>query len=125
MAHLSLLSLAKEAAQGPTIVAESFLALGFMKIKNYYWAHFITLVLYSATTLLFLYFLFKTKLIPRWLSGWGLVAISIVFIASWLNIFGMHTGEYPYMHNGIHMIVLTIWLTVKGFTENRLLPDTA
>ncbi|MEO0572103.1 MAG: DUF4386 domain-containing protein [Bacteroidota bacterium] len=124
IAHLSLLSMAREAEQASNSINESFGTLGTLKVKDYIWAHFITLVLYTSATLIFFYFLFKTKLIPRFLSGWGLLAIGIVFIASWLNIFGVYTGEYPYMHNGIHMITLTIWLTVKGFKENPLLQNT-
>lgn len=121
IAHLSLLSIGQEAERGTDFMTENFRALGFLKVMDYFWAHFITLVLYSSATLLFFYFLFKTKLIPRFLSGWGLLAIAGVFIASWLNIFDVYTGEYPYMHNGIHMITLTVWLTVKGFRENNAL----
>ncbi|MEM1337416.1 MAG: DUF4386 domain-containing protein [Bacteroidota bacterium] len=124
IAHLSLLSIGKEAAQASTSMNGNFRELGFLKVKDYIWAHFITLILYTSATLIFFYFLFKTKLIPPFLSGWGLLAVSIVFIASWLNIFGISTGEYPFMHNGIHMIVFTIWLTVKGFRESALSTNT-
>ena len=124
IAHLSLLSIAGEAEQTSNTMGQNFRALGFLKVKDYIWAHFITLVLYTTATLIFFYFLFKTKLIPRFLSVWGLVAISIVFIASWLNIFGIRTGEYPYLQNGLHMILLTIWLAFKGFNENSLVPNT-
>jgi len=124
IAHLSLLSVGQEAELGRGFTTENFKALGVLKVMDYFWAHFITLVLYSSATLLFFLFLFKTNLIPRFLSGWGLLAIGMVFIASWLNIFDISTGEYPYMHNGIHMIVLTIWLTVKGFKESTPSADT-
>jgi len=118
ISHLSLLSIGKEAEQGSSFMTENFRALGFLKVKDYTWSHFITLILYSSATSLFFYYLFKTKLIPRILSGWGLIAMGIVFTASWLNIFGINTTEYPFMHNGLHMITLTFWLTVKGFKES-------
>ncbi len=120
LSHLSLLSLAKEAQGTSGTVLQNFNALGFLKIKDYIWSHFITLVLYASATILFFYFLFKTKLIPSALSIWGLIAISIVFTASWLNIFGISPTEYPFMHNGLHMIALTTWLSIKGFNENQL-----
>ena len=124
IAHLSLLALGKEAGQSSISTIENFKALGFLKVQDYIWAHFVTLVLYTSATLVFFYFLFKTKLVPRFLSVWGLIAIGVVFVASWLNIFGIYTGEYPFMHNGVHMILLTTWLTIKGFREGALLPNT-
>lgn len=118
--HLSLFALAKEAGQESIATIAHFKAFGFLKVQDYIWAHFITLVLYTSATLIFFYYLYKTKLVPRLLSVWGLVAVGVVFIASWLNIFGLHTGEYPFMHNGVHMIVLTIWLTIKGFKQGSV-----
>ena len=120
IAHLSLLALAKEAGQESLASTAHFRALGFLKVQDYIWAHFITLVLYTSATLIFFYYLYKTKLVPRLLSVWGMIAVGMVFIASWLNIFGLNTGEYPFMHNGVHMIVLTVWLTIKGFKEGPL-----
>lgn len=118
LSHLSLLSISKEAEGASSSMAENFRALGFLKVKDYIWSHFITLVLYSSATSIFFYYLFKTKLIPRFLSGWGLLAMGIVFTASWLNLFGIYTTEYPFMHNGLHMITFTTWLTIKGFKES-------
>ena len=117
LSHLSLLSLSQEAQGASDAAIENFRALGFLKVKDYIWSHFMNLILYSSATALFFYYLFKTRLIPRFLSGWGLLAMGLVFTASWLNLFDVSLGEYPFIHNGLHLITFTTWLVVKGFKE--------
>ncbi|WP_350285117.1 DUF4386 domain-containing protein [uncultured Croceitalea sp.] len=121
LSHLSLLSLAQEALNSSTHDIEQFQLLGLAKVKDHLWSHFMVLILYSSSTLLFFYYLFKTKLVPRILSAWGMVAMIIVFTASWLNIFDLYVGMYPFFHNGLHMIVFTFWLLIKGFSPNKQL----
>lgn len=71
--------------------------------------------------LMYYYILFRTKLIPRWLSIWGLVAIVALLATALLTLFD---GE-PYSISGTLLIlavpialqemVLAVWLIVKGF----------
>lgn len=121
LSHLSLLSLAQEALNSSTHNIEQFQLLGLAKVKDYLWSHFMVLILYSSSTFLFFYYLFKTKMVPRILSVWGMVAMIIVFTASWLNIFDQYVGMYPFLHNGLHMMVFTFWLLIKGFSPNKQL----
>lgn len=69
---------------------------------------------------------FQTRLIPRWLSVWGLVAIVALLAAALLTVFD---GE-PYSVSGnlivlalpiaLQEMVLAIWLIVKGFNASAL-----
>ncbi len=121
LSHLSLISLAKEALHSSTHNIEQFQLLGLAKVKDYLWSHFMVLILYSSSTFLFFYYLFKTKMVPRLLSAWGMVAMVIVFTASWLNVFDQNVGMYPFFHNGLHMMVFTLWLLTKGFSKGNKL----
>ncbi len=69
--------------------------------------------------LLLYYILFKGKLIPVWLSMWGLIGNTLIMIASFLLLFKLIeviSTEYGIMTLPLvfQEIVLAIWLIVKG-----------
>jgi len=75
----------------------------------------------------FLYYIafFRSRLIPRWLSGWGIVAIGLLATASVLALFaGRPVTDYVPMALPIFFqeMVLAVWLIAKGFSPVR---DTA
>ncbi|WP_133248443.1 DUF4386 domain-containing protein [Flagellimonas aquimarina] len=122
ISHLSLLSLSKEFVIAEGADTGYFSTLGLLLIEEYFWAHFMSLMLFATAAFSLYYFLFQTKLVPRFLSVWGMVAISLVFLASWLNIFEVNTSFYFYSQNGIFMVVFMGWLIAKGFNPNEAIP---
>ncbi|MEW7293008.1 DUF4386 domain-containing protein [Aquimarina sp. 2304DJ70-9] len=115
--HFSLLSLSQEFVQGNVSDPTYFNMLGFLKFEEYYWAHFLILIVYSSGAALFYYLLYKVKLIPRLLSAWAFIAVTIVFIVTWMQIFDYSVSFVFYLQNGVHFIVISIWLIVKGFNS--------
>jgi len=72
--------------------------------------------------LLLYYILFKGKLIPVWLSMWGLFGNTLIMIASFLllfEIFEVVSIEYGIMSIPLVLqeVVLAIWLIVRGFDK--------
>lgn len=70
--------------------------------------------------LLFYALLYQSKLVPRWLSAWGLVAILMNFSAGLLAMFGaisLLSGTSTVLQLPIFLqeMVLAVWLIVKGF----------
>jgi hypothetical protein len=74
-------------------------------------------VVFPIGALMFYYVLYKERLIPRWLSGWG-------FIAAILYLFG---GLYDLLSTEIVVLflpmlvqemVMAVWLIVKGFNPS-------
>ncbi|MCL6265571.1 DUF4386 domain-containing protein [Flagellimonas myxillae] len=119
ISNLSLLSLAESFVKKNGMAQEMLNTLGFLKIEDYYWSHFMALITYASAAFVLYYFLFRTKLVPRWLSAWGMTAISLVFFASWANIFEMDISFHFYSQNGIHMIAFMGWLIAKGFSSPK------
>ncbi|WP_420322910.1 DUF4386 domain-containing protein [Flagellimonas sp.] len=121
ISHLSLLSLSQEFVHGEVANIEYFTIAGQLKIEDYFWAHFFAIMFYAAAAFIFYYFLFRNKLVPRILSAWGMLAISIVFVGCWLSIFDMNVSFHFFSQNGLHMIVLMAWLIAKGFSPGYTL----
>lgn len=74
----------------------------------------------------FMYYLvfWRARLVPRWLSGWGLAAVLLMLTASVLALVSDNpvTGYVPLaLPLGVQELVLAVWLLVKGFSP---LPPT-
>lgn len=88
-----------------------------------------TLVL-SMGGLLFNSLLYQTKLVPRWLAGWGLAGTAVTIVASCLFMFGsvdLLTAVYLSLPLALQEIVFAVWLIVKGFnpTTREFVQPTA
>jgi hypothetical protein len=73
---------------------------------------------------LMLYFVFwRSKLIPRWISGWGFFAIILHLATNFLIMFDV-TGSNSSLTTvmnlpiGVQEMVMAIWLIVKGFNPS-------
>ena len=69
--------------------------------------------------------LYQSKFVPRWLSGWGLVAIVPYLAAAILALFGVIDSlstAYGLLDAplGVQEMVLAVWLIVKGFNPSVL-----
>jgi len=73
----------------------------------------------------FLYYLafFQSRLIPRWLSGFGIVAVILLMAACLLALFsGNRITSYVPLAMAIFFqeMVLAVWLIVKGFDPSAV-----
>ncbi len=62
--------------------------------------------------------LYRSRLVPRWLSGWGVVAVVLAIIAWLLALFGHRpVTDYTVMMLPLaaQEMVLAVWLIAKGF----------
>ena len=68
---------------------------------------------------------YRTRLVPRWLSVWGLAGITLVMISSMLVLFRqiapLSTAQMLLsIPIAIQEMVLAIWLIVKGFNPSAV-----
>jgi len=77
------------------------------------------LILYSA--------LYQSRLIPRWLSVWGLIAILMILAGALLGSF----MELPLVMTlvaivpiGVQEMVMALWLIIKGWNPEAIEPTT-
>jgi hypothetical protein len=84
--------------------------------------HVATVLSVSMGSLLYYSMLYRTKLVPRWLSGWGLIATALTISATLLVMFrliGIITTTYILLNSpmALQELVLALWLIVKGFNS--------
>lgn len=76
----------------------------------------ISLLIYCLGAWSFYGLLFYSKLIPRFISIWGLLAVTLLFIEITANLFATSVGGLAIMMPlGLNEIFLGIWLIFKGF----------
>ena len=71
--------------------------------------------------------LYRSRLVPRWISVWGLAALVPYLAAEFLAVFALldpmsSTASLLYIPLAVQEMVLAVWLIVKGFNPRQSLP---
>ena len=81
-------------------------------------------VIWTLSALIFNYQLYRSKLIPRWLSAWGLIGVGLSFIYYLPRFFSTETIEILIFPIAVQEIVFAVWLIVNGFKPS-VIPSRA
>jgi hypothetical protein len=85
-------------------------------------ASLLTPVFFSLGALLLYYFLYRSRLVPRFISVWGFIAVAALFTWNLLVAFGLSVsaGMVFVLPMILNEIFLGIWLIAKGFDSPAL-----
>ena len=128
---LSLLTLSQEFVKAGAPNASYFQNLGTLLLAARDWAgHVLGSIAFSLGALMFYYLLYQSKLIPRWLSVWGLIGAPLALAE---GLFLMFDLIDPFSTNaillnipiGVNEMVLAVWLIVKGFNSSAIASGSA
>ena len=61
---------------------------------------------------------YRTRLIPRLLSVWGVIGYAIFLAGATAEIFGIPISLMASIPGGLFEVALGFWLIVKGFEPN-------
>jgi hypothetical protein len=75
--------------------------------------------------LMLCYTLYKAKLVPQWLAGWGLVGYAIIMFGMLSEIMGSGLGDASSIIGGLWEVFIGVWLIVKGFSSSAVVSQTA
>ncbi len=123
---VTLLSVSQETVAGRSAAASSFQAVGSSLLATRDWTlGFIAILPFALGALMYYYLLYRSRLVPRWLSGWGLVGAGLCLVAT---VYAGFTQELGFssvntvlnIPIGIQEIVLAVWLIVKGFNASAV-----
>lgn len=121
LSFLVLLILGKEyAAAGATSTIMQSLGNVVYKFLNLLGPIGSMMFLIGATCLYISFY--RTRLIPRWLSVWGLIGVVPYMIYALLHFFEIDNGIgiYLQMLLGIQEMVMALWLIIKGFDNDAI-----
>ena len=127
---LGLLTLSQEYVQAGAPEASYFLPAGTGLLAAYDWSQLIgPRILAGLAALPFNYLLYRSKLIPRFISVWGLVGAMGSIAAGFLNMFGLDpwstvSGLLIGPH-ALNEMFLALWLVVKGFNSSATASGSA
>jgi hypothetical protein len=105
-----------------TVDTPALQTLGSLLIAAGDWTSLILGVVFSIGGLMIYVLFYQTKLVPRWLSGWGFIGAVLYFIAHIEGMFG--SQQVLSFDSGlgflmaplaIQEMVFAVWMIVKGF----------
>jgi len=79
---------------------------------------------YGLGALILNYMFYQSKLIPRWLSGWGLVGGTLMLAMGLLRMFG-YSVTFLALPILLNEMVLAVWLLAKGFNSSAIAFESA
>ncbi len=126
---LLLVALSQEFAKAGAPDASYFQTSGVLMVGGLNFSLLAGGLAFSLGALMYYYLLYQSKLIPRWLSGWGLIGVTLG-IAAYLNQFfsasALASTEIDIGHIPIFLqeMVFAVWLIVKGFNSSAIVSQS-
>ena len=128
LSWLLLLTLSLEYVKAGAPDASNFQTFGTLLREADNWNSSILTIVFSLSVLILNYILYKSKLIPRWLSGWGLMGGTLFLASGFLPLFGQGARSTIYIllnvPGGVYEMVFAIWLIVKGFNSSAIASES-
>jgi hypothetical protein len=78
-------------------------------------------IVFSLGALMIYVLFYQSRLIPRWLSIWGLLGAILYLATGLMSLFGLNLEFLLYLL-ALQEMVLALWLIVRGFNPSPALP---
>jgi hypothetical protein len=118
---LLLITLSQQFVEAGAPDSSYFQTLGPLLYAGYRWVGNVgALLAFSIGCLLYYIIFYRTNLVPRWISVWGLVAAILTMLSCVLTTVGLIA---PFSMEQIVLalpMLLAVWLIVKGFNPSAL-----
>jgi hypothetical protein len=124
LSPLSLLTLSEEFVRAGAPEASSFQALGTLLLAERSWAFQMVSITFGLSALMFYTMLYQSKLVPRFISIWGLVGATVVLANTMLDMFSLTVPNLGVLML-LNELFLGVWLIVKGFNSSAIASGSA
>ena len=128
---LSLLTLSQKFVSEGLADASSFQAAGALLLGIREWAHnMMVIITFNLGALIYYYLMYQSKIIPRWLSGWGFIGAILSLAATLISSYTQSFGEVSIQDLlnvpiGLNELFLAVWLIIKGFNPSAIASSSA
>ena len=118
---LSLLALSQEFVEVGAAGGAHFQTIGALLLSAHDWAYVIGgQVVFSVSALILNYVLFQSRLVPRFISVWGLIGAVLILaggISAMFDLFAEASvlETVIFLPIAVQEMVLAVWLIAKGF----------
>ncbi len=121
IAWLALIVLSRESVQAGAGAAPYYQTLGTLTLGAHDAAKSVLEIVFPMGALMFYTALYRSQLIPRWISGWGLAAAALWLAVGVLGMFqlvdSMSTiGAILSVPIGLQEMVMAVWMIARGFS---------
>lgn len=115
---VSMLELSKEYVKNGS--SNSLNILGNLSYEKHFWTHYFYLLISCFPVFVLYYILYLSKLIPRIISVFGIIAVILMFIEEISSIFGHSISMNMLLPIGLIQLVLPLWLIFNGLNSPKL-----
>lgn len=127
---LALLPLGQEFVKAGMPGTSYFQTLANLLLSMRDWTGVFAVITFGAGALMYYAIFYKSKLIPRWLSGWGIVAAALCLVSGILVMFNIIEFFTPVqiainIPIALQEMVLAVWLIAKGFNPSAIALGTS
>ena len=92
---------------------------GFVRTANPVIWEQVGVIPFALGALMFSGLLYQSRLVPRWLSAWGLVGAMLYVVPALSSMFGLSLGVLM-VPLAVQEMVMAVWLITKGFTPSAI-----
>jgi hypothetical protein len=127
---LSLITLSREYISAGAAEASYYRAAGTLALGGRYWVLEVLYLVFFILGALILYFiLYRSNLVPRFISIWGFIAVAALIVGNLLDVpdftQGFSVGQLLFFPIMSSEILLAVWLIVKGFNPSAIASESA
>lgn len=127
LSPMVLASLSASAIGTGAASSDALQTTGLLMIEGRAWAFQMVTVSLILGAAVFYTMLYKSRLVPRFISVWGWIAAFFVIVTALMDMFGVSAGIFEFL--GLFMLLnelfLGVWLVIKGFnTDARTVEST-
>ncbi len=116
----SILQLSQEYVKAGVPDSSYFNTLGKLFVGAGNRGYSIVQFFYSLGGIVFYFLFYKSKLIPRFLSAWGIIAKTMLLTDFLIKRFGYSLGTILEIPTILLEVFIGIWLIVKGFNSFKI-----
>jgi hypothetical protein len=117
---LSILSLSHEFVNAAAPNISYFETSGSLLLAKFEWTSILLDFPFALSALIVNYLFYKSKVIPRWLSGWGIIGGILFLPGILLGMFNLNDPTLLFGLLGLQEMGLAAWLIIKGFNTSAI-----
>jgi hypothetical protein len=118
---LTVLTLSQEFVKAGAPDASYYQTLGTILLAAGDWAFLLGFgVAFTISALILNFVLYQSKLVPRWLSGWGFAGAALLWVYYLLQSFSIDQVDILFLPIAVQEMVFALWLIIKGFNPSAI-----